>query len=169
MLRGVVDKNGGCIPLPAAIAEGITGDSKRRNWNRPAPDPYALPTETWREYVARRQRCLEIREKLRRGDVREINDFVTLNLNLRQFAEDAISGCERPEHLRAFWHAIRDVTVLDPTCGSGAFLFAALGILEPLYEACLDRMQAFVDDLEQSGERHSPEEVRGLPRRPGRR
>ena len=39
--------------------------------------------------------------------------------------------------------------MLDPTCGSGAFLFAALNILEPLYEACLDRMQAFLDELDQ--------------------
>jgi hypothetical protein len=38
--------------------------------------------------------------------------------------------------------------VLDPTCGSGAFLFAALNILEPLYEACLTRMEAFLEDLE---------------------
>jgi hypothetical protein len=67
-----------------------------------------------------------------------------------------ISGSEGPELLRAFWHAIREVTILDPTCGSGAFLFAALSILQPLYEACLDRMQAFVGDLELSGERHSP-------------
>src|SRR5207249_6502426 len=35
-------------------------------------------------------------------------------------------------------------------------LFAALNIMERLYEACLDRMQAFVDDLERSGERHHP-------------
>jgi Protein of unknown function (DUF3800) len=49
----------------------------------------------------------------------------------------------------------RDVSVLDPTCGSGAFLFAALGILQPLYEACLDRMRAFVEDMERSGERQS--------------
>ena len=27
----------------------------------------ALPTETWREYVGRRQRCLELREKLGRA------------------------------------------------------------------------------------------------------
>jgi methylase of polypeptide subunit release factors len=33
--------------------------------------------------------------------------------------------------------------VLDPTCGSGAFLFAALNILEPLYETCLQRMEEF--------------------------
>ena len=38
--------------------------------------------------------------------------------------------------------------ILDPTCGSGAFLFAALNILEPLYDACLERMQAFLDEGE---------------------
>ena len=35
------------------------------------------------------------------------------------------------------------VTILDPTCGSGAFLFAAMNILEPLYEVCIERMQEF--------------------------
>ncbi len=154
--RGVVEAAGQIKPLPDAIAEGVTDVSKRGGWNRPAPEAFALPTETWREHVARRERCLEIREKLRRGEVHEIDDLVTLNLDLRQLAEDAISGSEGPELLRAFWHAIRDVTVLDPTCGSGAFLFAALGILQPLYEACLDRMQAFVDDLGRSGTSHSP-------------
>jgi len=44
--------------------------------------------------------------------------------------------------------------VLDPTCGSGAFLFAALNILEPLYEACLNRMQVFLDELGRSGGKH---------------
>ncbi|MGA7501424.1 MAG: DNA methyltransferase [Isosphaeraceae bacterium] len=154
--HGVVGPDGEVIPLPTTIAEGIAEVSKRGTWNRAAPDAYGLPTETWREHVARRQRCLEIRDKLRRGEAQEINDLITLNLNLRQFAEDDISGSEGPDLLRAFWHAIRDVTVLDPTCGSGAFLFAALNILQPLYEACLERMQAFVDDLDRSGERHSP-------------
>ena len=121
---------------------------------------YALPTETWREHVARRQRCLELRDKLQAGEMHQINDLITYNLDIRQFAEDVISNCEGPELVRAFYQAISSVTVLDPTCGSGAFLFAALNILEPLYEACLDRMQAFVDDLERSGERHHPEEVR---------
>ncbi len=48
------------------------------------------------------------------------------------------------------------MSVLDPACGSGAFLFAALNILEPLYEACLDRMEAFLEDLERSGTPHHP-------------
>jgi hypothetical protein len=46
--------------------------------------------------------------------------------------------------LEALWSAISRLTVLDPTCGSGAFLFAALNILEPLYEACIERMEAFL-------------------------
>jgi hypothetical protein len=144
------------VPLPQEIARGMTDISQRDGWNRPAAAEFALPTETWREHVARRQHCQELRDKLQAGEVHQINDLITYNLDLRQFAEDVISNCEGPELLRAFYQAVSTVTVLDPTCGSGAFLFAALNILEPLYEACLDRMQAFVDDLERSGERHHP-------------
>ena len=43
------------------------------------------------------------------------------------------AGSEGPELIRAFWKAITQVSILDPTCGSGAFLFAALNILEPIY------------------------------------
>jgi len=116
-----------------------------------------LPTEIWREVAARRQRYEDVRSKLVSGEITSINDFITYNLDIRQFAQDVIENCEGPELLRAFYHAIEKVTVLDPTCGSGAFLFAALNILEPLYEACLDRMQAFLDDLERSGKKHRPE------------
>jgi len=46
---------------------------------------------------------------------------------------------------------------LDPTCGSGAFLFAALNVLKPLYEACLKRMDAFVEEWEAKPGKSSPE------------
>ena len=159
MKKGVIDGQGGTVPLPDEIARGIDDPSRRGGWNRPAwPDSpeNALPTETWREYAARRQRCLEVREKLQGGEVRGMDDFITHNLNIRQFAQDVSAHCEGPELLRALYKAVSKVTVLDPACGSGAFLFAALNILEPLYEACLDRMRAFTDDLERSGEPHSP-------------
>ena len=134
--------------LPDKIAAGVGDVSKRGGWNRPAPDGYALPTETWREIVARRARYHEVRDKLAAGEVTEINDLITLNLDIERFARDVIAQSEGPELLRAFWHAMRDVSVLDPTCGSGAFLFAALNILEPLYTACLEGMQGFLDDEE---------------------
>jgi hypothetical protein len=129
----------------------------RKAWNRPAPPDYALPTETWREVVARRKRYEQVRAKLAAGEIRDINGLITLNLDIRQFAQDVIENCEGPELLRAFWQAIEHVTILDPTCGSGAFLFAALTILEPLYDACLERMEAFIEDFERSGEKHRPE------------
>jgi hypothetical protein len=164
-------RKGADQPFPAEIAVGIdpptlhqpVGEGPvqtlelRKGWNKPAPAEFALPTETWREVVARRQRYKEVRSKLAAGEVCDINNLITLNLDIRQFAQDAIENCKGPELLRAFWHAIEQVTILDPTCGSGAFLFAALNILEPLYEACLERMEAFVEDLDRSGEKHHPE------------
>jgi hypothetical protein len=148
------------LSLPAEIEAGVKDVSKRDGWNKPAPEAYALPTETWREVVARRERCMELREKLGKGEVHEINDFITLNLDIWQFARDVINNTEEPELLRAFWHTIAGkipeksnentepgITILDPTCGSGAFLFAALRILETLYSDCLERMQRFVEDM----------------------
>jgi len=168
--RGVVDEKGKTISesaLPDFVQKGMRDPKKRmfdRRYNLGEADladstgtKLTLPTETWREYAARRQRCMELREKLKAGHIHSINDLITYNLDICQFAEDAIENCDEPEVLRAFWQAIERVSVLDPTCGSGAFLFAALNILEPLYDACLDRMQAFLDDLARSGEKYRPE------------
>ena len=149
-------KHGVHQALPPGIAAGMEDVSARTKWNQKAPADFGLPTEIWREVVARRTRYAEVRAKLAAGEVREINDLITLNLDIRQFAQDVVERCEGPDLLRAFWKAIEGVTVLDPTCGSGAFLFAALNILVPLYETCLDRMEAFVADLERSGEVKAP-------------
>ena len=130
---------------------------RRKSWNKPAPGDYALPTEIWREDIGRRQRYEEMRQKLAAGEVHDVNDLITLNLDIRQFAAGRDRELRGPGVAQAFWHAIDEITVLDPTCGSGAFLFAALNILEPLYEACLDRMEAFVEDLRRSGEQRRPE------------
>ena len=159
-------RHGAELPLQEEIAMGLgpptlhelVGDGPvetlelRKGWNKLATSDLGLLTETWREVVARRKRYEEIKAKLAGGEVREINELITLNLDIRQFAQDVIENCEGPELLRALWNAVENVTVLDPTCGSGAFLFAALNILEALYEACLDRMEAFVEDVDRSGE-----------------
>ncbi len=142
-------KKGVEVALPAHIAAGIDDISKREaSWNTLADADSALPTELWRETVARRERYEALRAKLANGDIANITDLITYNLNIRQFAQDVIEHCEGPDLLRAFYKAITEVTILDPTCGSGAFLFAAVNILEPLYEACLDRMEVFLAEGE---------------------
>jgi hypothetical protein len=147
-------KKGADLPLPTEIAAGFANVQQRDGWNRKAPEEYTLPTELWREAVERHQRYRAVKAKLAAGEVHQVNDLVTLNLNIRQFAQDVIQFCEGPELLRAVWKAIEKVSVLDPTCGSGAFLFAALNILKPLYEACLIRMQGFIEDMESAGPHH---------------
>ena len=153
----------GCdLPLPQEIATGLDASQndlieRRKPWGMPAPPQYALPTEIWREVVARRQRFEEIRSKLVAGEVCEIRELITLNLDLRQFAQDVIQDCESPDLLIALWQEITTIRVLDPTGGSGAFIFAALNILEPLYEACLDRMEGFLADWDEHGKKAHPD------------
>ncbi|MDI1343043.1 MAG: Eco57I restriction-modification methylase domain-containing protein, partial [Pseudolabrys sp.] len=149
-------KKGVNLPLPKEMEAGMEDVAKRSGWNKTATGEFALPTEIWREVVARRQRYQQVRAKLAGGEVREINDFITLNLDLRQFAQDVLQNCEGPDLLMAFWQAITTITVLDPTGGSGAFIFAALNILEPLYEACLDRMEAFLAEWGDTGKKAHP-------------
>ncbi|MDE2937385.1 MAG: Eco57I restriction-modification methylase domain-containing protein [Chloroflexota bacterium] len=144
------------LALPDDIALGLDDPAQRTGWNKAAPPEYALPTETWRELIARRRRYEEVRGKLAAGEVQDVNDLITLNLDSERFARDVIVNSEGPELIRAFWHALTRVSVLDPACGSGAFLFAALNILEPLYSAVLQAMRGFRDDLETSRRPRSP-------------
>ena len=160
------------------------GDSSVWKLLQAEPDRYiypamktegALPTETERELADRRQRCQDLRHKLVQGEIQSADDLITLNLDIRQFMQDVIDTTTGPELLRAVWQAIvgrvpeksnekfrHGITILDPTCGSGAFLFAALGVLEPLYAACLDRMAGFVEDAQKLGKPAEPDFVKVL-------
>ncbi|MCL4470951.1 MAG: SAM-dependent methyltransferase [Gammaproteobacteria bacterium] len=176
MKTGVIDASGNAVPetaLPDFVQTGMK-DPKARMFERRynlgeavfhtvTGERGTLPTETWREYVERRTRCLAVRDKLASGEVKSADDLITLNLDIRQFMQDVIDTCTGPDLLRAVWQAIvgrvpekanekfrHGITILDPTCGSGAFLFAALNVLEPLYEACLDRMEGFVEDAKRT-------------------
>ena len=198
MKTGVIDAGGELVPetaLPDFVQTGMK-DAKARMFDKrynlgeavfftATGERGTLPTETWREYAERRARCLSILEKLRNGEVRSADDLITLNLDIRQFIQDMIADCSSPDLLRAVWQSIvgrvpeksherfhQGITILDPTCGSGAFLFAALNILEPLYEACLDRMEGFVEDAKKLGKPGAADFVKALEevnRHPSRR
>lgn len=133
----------------------------RKHWNKKAPEEIALPTETYRELIERRKRYAEIKNKIEQGEITEINDLITYNLNIRQFTQDILENTDDPDLIQAFFkvivgnikykesneNIIRPISILDPTCGSGAFLFAAMNILEPIYEACIEKMEQFTSEL----------------------
>lgn len=157
-----VPKEGGLFDdLPEEVRAGFKPDLEKREviadtsphlweirkpWNQRAPQKIGLPTEIYRELIERRKRYAEVKAKIEKGEITHINDFITYNLNIRQFAQDFIETTEDPVFIRHFYQALNKVTILDPTCGSGAFLFAAMNILEPLYETCLKRMEEFTEE-----------------------
>lgn len=169
MLKGVD------VPYPADIANGLDTQApdllaRRKPWNKRADDAVSLPTEIWRETIARHQRTREVRAKLAAGEIKVVGDLITYNLNIRQLAQDLIERCTDVPLLKSFWFNLagrlprksnekfrHGLSVLDPTCGSGAFLFAALGILKPLYDATLRTLQAVRTDALIAGETGSPE------------
>ncbi|MDS4057967.1 MAG: SAM-dependent methyltransferase, partial [Candidatus Contendobacter sp.] len=140
MKTGVIDAAGNVVPesaLPDFVQTGMK-DAKARMFDRrynlgeavfhtATGERGTLPTETWREYVERRTRCLVVRDKLAQGEVRSTDDLITLNLDLRQFMQDVIDTCTSPDLLRAVWQAIvgrvpekanekfrHGITILDP-------------------------------------------------------
>ena len=136
--------------IPDNIAAGINTTQpnlleRRKDWNTPTPDRWALPTEIWRETIERLQRCDMLLGKIKGGEITAINDFITYNLDIRSFVYDLLHNTGDHLLVKHFYKALQHVTILDPTCGSGAFLFAAMNILEPLYEVCIERMQEFYE------------------------
>ena len=137
--------------IPEEIAVGIDTTTpnlleRRSHWNERTPEAFALPTEIWRETIERLQRYKNTKDKIENGEITEINDFITYNLDIRQFVQDLLAQTDDHLLVKHFYAQLQKITILDPTCGSGAFLFAALNILEPLYEVCIERMQSWNDE-----------------------
>jgi methylase of polypeptide subunit release factors len=107
-----------------------------------------LAAETEREYAQRRERYVHLKTMLATGKIVSLNDFITYNLNITRFLLDIISTTNNIRLLHTLYNCLASMSILDPTCGSGAFLFAAMNILTPLYTACLERMRVMISDYE---------------------
>ncbi|MEO7022531.1 MAG: DNA methyltransferase [Ktedonobacteraceae bacterium] len=135
------------LPLPPTIAAGLHDVSQRQMWQEKGAEAYALPGETWREVIARRAHVHEISTRITQDENNKFHRIVTWNLDQQSLALDALRNCQQPAFLEAFYQSLCNLTVLDPTCGSGAFLLAALAQLEPLYLASLTRMENLLSTL----------------------
>ena len=103
-------------------------------WEELTPDDIGLPTERLRETADRIQTCRRIRQRIETGEIASVDAAVTSNLDLTQLAVDWLGDLDSARILRKAWSALMELRVLDPTCGSGAFLLAAMKTLQDLYE-----------------------------------
>jgi hypothetical protein len=131
-------KHGCDLPLPAEIEKVAS------TWPRPAwdslevPSDLGLPGESWWEVVDRRKHVQRLIDVARAGDINSVNLCVTNNLDIETLAVDFLDALDTPEDVTSAWEVLTELRVIDPTCGSGAFLFAALNILHRLYTATFE-------------------------------
>ena len=110
----------------------------RPAWNEKAPEDWGLPGETWWEVDHRHRRYENLLVSARAGEINSADAAVTANIDMETLALDVIDGLDAPKDVVMVWDILTDLKIIDPTCGSGAFLFAALKILLDLYDAVLD-------------------------------
>ena len=135
--------------VPSALAEDVPCwqmlQTHPDRYIRPAIRNSArLPQETEYEYYTRCTYYHQLHSQLQAGKIHTITDLTTYTLNLSLFAMDLIAGCQNPHLLLQLYTHLEQMRILDPTCGSGAFLFAALHLLQPLYTACLQSMNTLL-------------------------
>ncbi|MDT0213938.1 Eco57I restriction-modification methylase domain-containing protein [Rothia sp. ARF10] len=128
-------------PIPAEI-EHERNSFPRPAWNVPAPETHAFPGETWWEVEQRRKQHAKILSLAAAGDINNVDAAVTANLDLESLATHVIDSMDTPANVVAAWRILSDLKIVDPTCGSGAFLFAALKILLDLYSTVIDAARA---------------------------
>lgn len=129
--------------LPENIAAGVDDPAQivDEDWSEKAPPDIGLPGETWWETMDRHRHYRDLRERVTAGEIKTVNDAITANLDLRTLITDFLGMLTPIESVEKAYRTLRELTVLDPTCGSGAFLFAALDILADCYKTLLERAE----------------------------
>jgi hypothetical protein len=138
-------RHGADIPLPSEIEMGLDDEDQRGDWWEKATPDLGLPGENWWEVVDRRRRYMALKESLAEGEVGDISACITENLDIGTLVMDYLDQLPDIESVEQAYERLSEITVLDPTCGSGAFLFAALEILADLYMTLMERAQELVD------------------------
>jgi len=129
----------GCdIPLPEEISDNFEV-FPRPTWDSlPVPTEIGLPHETWWEVVDRRNTFSDVIARISRGDIADGDAVIEANIDVELLAVDVIDALDSPSDVVSAWECLTSLKILDPTCGSGAFLFAALNVLHRLYGGVLE-------------------------------
>lgn len=129
---------GGSEALPRHIEEE-SARWPRPRWDEPiVQEGLGLPGESWWEVVERREHAGRLAAMAKDGAIRNSSQAVAANLDMEVLAVDVVDALDNPKDVQAAWEALSSIRVIDPTCGSGAFLFAALNILNVLYQAIFE-------------------------------
>ena len=129
--------------LPEDIAAGAADPAQiaDEDWFEKAPPHIGLPGETWWETIDRHRHYRQLKKRVADGEIRTVDDAITANLDLRTLVTDFLGMLTPMEAVERAYRTLQELTVLDPTCGSGAFLFAALDILADCYKTLLERAE----------------------------
>lgn len=147
MLHGWDRASESWLPTPAGLEQIWQDDPISWHLLDEAPNSSEvnLAGESWVETFHRRERVESIIRSLRDGTMGQYpNDYVTYPLDGTLLISRYLSSKASLETLEAFWAKLSKFSVIDPTCGSGAFLFAALEVLEDIYGSLLDGLERIV-------------------------
>jgi hypothetical protein len=129
------------------VVEAQRGMVSRPAWSGVATADVGLPGERWWEADRRRHQFDQLRKRLHSGAILSVDAAVSANIDLETLIVDVVDSVRDPAAVYAMWESLTGLRVVDPTCGSGAFLFAALKVLLPIYTAVLEAAQS-VDAIE---------------------
>ena len=145
MLHGFDPESETWLPAPKDLETCWLGDPL--TWSlldaTASDSTICLPDETWVEMFHRRDRVESQVAELTELTNFDVNYLIHRNLNIELLLQDAIGIIENPSTFEAVWKSVERMSVIDPTCGSGAFLFAAMESLEDIYAALIAKSTEF--------------------------
>jgi hypothetical protein len=97
--------------------------------------------ETWHDVLERKNRYNTLLSLISTGVINKIPQLLEHNIDMPSLVYDYLNETSDYGFIYAFYSVIKDFTILDSSCGSGAFLLAALNLMEPLYEGCLSKLE----------------------------
>lgn len=132
--------DGGWHPLPTEATDAWPDPDRWIEFDAlDRDDSFQLPGESWIEALDRREYADMLLADVEAGRVNTIDELITRNLDIRTLLADVIHNLDAPDDVAIAWHETTSTRIIDPTCGSGAFLFAALDVLDEVYAALLER------------------------------